>query len=436
MIRIILHFVNRDAAGLAKDFVSLGFLSPDTPLPAVEAALQEAFKSREVGRRSKPAEKSAEAEERHGGDSDEPPENDDENSDDDTRLNFQGVLRELSSVMLAEYRFRVPPRFALVIRALGALEGTVIKVDPDFKVLARAYPHVLEHLVRDRSPQMRAILRGFLVDEENNSIRWQRLERLVSPFSNGTISPEAYSSRTRKLLQSSPAISLLFSEEMAAAASDGLDFLLSPRASRLRESLVEDIIDGTEHLIEVQLGMRAESSKSSRSRDSMSDKSHEEADLFSSYHFTPRSSSSSTASTSAAYTAANGFADIVHQTAPLVSAALTQVLNEHSRSTNPPSAQTDDENHQKTKGSSSAVAWMTLASRVGRYPETQSMLKTIVFGIAQRMAVGVSQGVIDAASGNHVAAEGIKRRGKGGEDEAAVDPPGTPGSFSEGPFQR
>ena len=79
---------------------------------------------------------------------------------------------------------------------------------------------------------------------------------------------------------------------------------------------------------------------------------------------------------------------------------------------------------------------MTLASRVGRYPETQSMLKTIVFGIAQRMAVGVSQGVIDAASGNHVAAEGIKRRGKGGEDEAAVDPPGTPGSFSEGPFQR
>ena len=225
MIRIILHFVNRDAAGLAKDFVSLGFLTPDTPLPAVEAALQEAFKARKVGRSYKPPKKSAEAEERHEGDSNEP-ENDDEKSDDDTRLNFQGVLRELSSVMLAEYRFRVPPRFALVIRALGALEGTVIKVDPDFKVLARAYPHVLAHLVKDRSPQMRAILRGFIVDEENNSIRWKRLERLVSPFS-GTISPEAYSSRSRKLLQSSPAISLLFSEDMAAAASDGLDFLLS-----------------------------------------------------------------------------------------------------------------------------------------------------------------------------------------------------------------
>merc|ERR1712146_561601 len=102
-----------------------------------------------------------------------------------------------------------------------------------------------------------------------------------------------------------------------------------------------------------------------------------EVDLFSSYRFMPRSSSSSsTASTSssAAYTAANGFADIVHQTAPLVSAAVTQLLNEHSRSANPPSTQTDDENYQKTKGSSSAVAWMTLASRAGRYPETQGML--------------------------------------------------------------
>ena len=116
---------------------------------------------------------------------------------------------------------------------------------------------------------------------------------------------------------------------------------------------------------------------------------------------------SSSTSSSAAYTAANGFADIVHQTAPLVSAAVTQLLNEHSRSANPPSTQTDDENYQKTKGSSSAVAWMTLAARAGRYPETQGMLKTITFGIAQRMAVGVSQGVIDAASGNHVAAERI-----------------------------
>ena len=50
--------------------------------------------------------------------------------------------------------------------------------------------------------------------------------------------------------------------------------------------------------------------------------------------------------------------------------------------------------------------------------------------------MGVSQGVIDAASGNHVAAEGIKRRGKGAGDEAAIDPPGTLGSLSEGPFQR
>ena len=48
-------------------------------------------------------------------------------------MDFRGAVAELSEVLF-RFRFRVPPHFALVIRALGALEGTVIRVDPNFKV--------------------------------------------------------------------------------------------------------------------------------------------------------------------------------------------------------------------------------------------------------------------------------------------------------------
>jgi len=62
-----------------------------------------------------------------------------------------------STQVLFRFRFRVPPHFALVIRALGALEGTVIRVDPNFKVVARAYPYVLNQVLRDKRPQMRKV---------------------------------------------------------------------------------------------------------------------------------------------------------------------------------------------------------------------------------------------------------------------------------------
>ena len=35
-------------------------------------------------------------------------------------------------------RFALPPRFASVVRALGALEGAVLAVDPQFEVVTAA----------------------------------------------------------------------------------------------------------------------------------------------------------------------------------------------------------------------------------------------------------------------------------------------------------
>ena len=46
--------------------------------------------------------------------------------------------------------FRLPARFATIARALGALEGAVLAVDPDFRVVGAAYPHVAKALIMDR----------------------------------------------------------------------------------------------------------------------------------------------------------------------------------------------------------------------------------------------------------------------------------------------
>jgi len=77
-----------------------------------------------------------------------------------------------------EFNFSLPPDYALVIRALGSLEGTAKALDPDFKVIESAYPFVIWRLLADPSPDMRKILRELLICDDG-SIRWNRLERLV-----------------------------------------------------------------------------------------------------------------------------------------------------------------------------------------------------------------------------------------------------------------
>lgn len=86
-------------------------------------------------------------------------------------------MNQLYDVMY-EFNFLLPPDYALVIRALGSLEGTAKVLDPDFKVVESSYPFVVGRLLSDPSPDMRKILRELLICN-NGSIRWNRLERLV-----------------------------------------------------------------------------------------------------------------------------------------------------------------------------------------------------------------------------------------------------------------
>ncbi|KAI6679167.1 hypothetical protein NL676_033048 [Syzygium grande] len=147
LIQMLVHFINRDSLGLANDFLSLGFIPEGVDIQAVADALKASF----------------------GGEG--------------TRLSqdFQGIMNQLYDVMY-EFNFSLPPDYALVMRALGSLEGTAKLLDPDFKVVESAYPFVIGRLLADPNPDMRRILRQ-LVIRNDGSIRWNRLERLIVAIS-------------------------------------------------------------------------------------------------------------------------------------------------------------------------------------------------------------------------------------------------------------
>ncbi|MGB3300707.1 MAG: AarF/ABC1/UbiB kinase family protein [Phormidesmis sp.] len=144
LIEAIVHMVNRDFEGLAQDYVNLEFLTPDTDLRPIIPALANVFNN---------ALGASVAE-----------------------LNLKSITDEFSALMY-EYPFRVPAYYALIIRSLVTLDGIAITVDPDFKVLSKAYPYVSRRLLTDPAPQLRESLQALLF--QNGSFRWNRLENLL-----------------------------------------------------------------------------------------------------------------------------------------------------------------------------------------------------------------------------------------------------------------
>jgi predicted unusual protein kinase regulating ubiquinone biosynthesis (AarF/ABC1/UbiB family) len=183
LIEAVVHLVNRDFAGLAHDYVKLEFLTPDTDLTPIIPALGNVF-SNALGASV-------------------------------AELNFKSITDQLSALMY-EYPFRVPAYYALIIRSLVTLEGIAINVDPEFKVLSKAYPYVAKRLLTDPSPELRASLKDLLF--KDGQFRWNRLENLLR---------NAASSQDYDLNQ---------------VLNQTLEFLFSDRGTFIREQLVDEIV--------------------------------------------------------------------------------------------------------------------------------------------------------------------------------------------------
>lgn len=183
LLEAVVHLVNRDFEGLAKDYVKLEFLTPDTDLTPIIPALASVFNN---------ALGASVAE-----------------------LNFKSITDELSAVMY-EYPFRVPAYYALIIRSLVTLEGIAINVDPNFKVLSKAYPYVAKRLLSDPAPELRTSLKELLFKE--GEFRWNRLENLL----NNARSSDDY--------------------DISKILNQALEYLFSERGDFIRDRIVTELV--------------------------------------------------------------------------------------------------------------------------------------------------------------------------------------------------
>merc|ERR1711935_468653 len=80
-------------------------------------------------------------------------------------INFQELAADLA-VITYEFPFRIPPYFALVIRAISVLEGIALVGNPEFAIIDEAYPYIARRLMTDDSPRLRAALRYMVYGRE------------------------------------------------------------------------------------------------------------------------------------------------------------------------------------------------------------------------------------------------------------------------------
>jgi predicted unusual protein kinase regulating ubiquinone biosynthesis (AarF/ABC1/UbiB family) len=144
LVDSVVHLINRDYEDLANDFVKLGFLTPNVDVRPIVPALEAVF---------------ADAMGASVGD-----------------FNFKSITDKFSEVMY-DYPFRVPAKFALIIRSLVTQEGLALSIVPDFKIVEIAYPYVARRLLSAETASLRRRLIELLF--KDGRFQWQRLENLL-----------------------------------------------------------------------------------------------------------------------------------------------------------------------------------------------------------------------------------------------------------------
>ena len=183
----VVHLINRDFKALAQDFVDLGFLNPNTNLNPIVPALEEVL----------------------GG----------ALGDNVGSFNFKAITDRFSELMYA-YPFRVPARFALIIRAVVSQEGLALRLDPSFRIIRVAYPYVAKRLLAGDTAEMREKLLEVLFDSQGR-LQLQRLENLLAVVENDESAVGA---------------------ELLPVAGAGLKLLLGQEGRSIRERLLLTLV--------------------------------------------------------------------------------------------------------------------------------------------------------------------------------------------------
>ncbi len=194
LVDAVVHLINKDYDDLANDFVKLGFLTSDTDIRPIVPALDAVF-STALGESVRD-------------------------------FNFKTITDRFSELMY-EYPFRVPAKFALIIRSLVTQEGLALTINPNFRIVEVAYPYVARRLLRGESPALRRRLLEVLF--KDGRFQWHRLENLIA------------------IARTSDSFDLLPSAQL------GIQYLLSDEGKFLRDQLLIALTeDDRLHTAEVQ----------------------------------------------------------------------------------------------------------------------------------------------------------------------------------------
>lgn len=134
MVEAIAHLINRDYTEIGQDFINLDFIPEGTDTAPIVPALTTVFDVALAGGGAK-------------------------------SINFQELAADLA-VITYEFPFRIPPYFALVIRAISVLEGIALVGNPEFAIIDEAYPYIARRLMTDDSPRLRAALKYMVYGKE------------------------------------------------------------------------------------------------------------------------------------------------------------------------------------------------------------------------------------------------------------------------------
>ncbi len=187
LIKAIVHIINEEYYLLAKDFQKLGFLTKDQDLQELVEPLKQVLGgslSAEVG-----------------------------------NFNLKNVTDKFSKLMYS-YPFRVPSRFALIIRAVVSQEGLALRLDPEFKILKIAYPYIAKKLLTDDSEEILEILLEVVFDK------------------NGRIQTEKVESLLNILFKDSENIN----SDLIPVANAGLKLFISKKGSEVRRNLLLSLV--------------------------------------------------------------------------------------------------------------------------------------------------------------------------------------------------
>merc|ERR1719421_708926 len=146
LIESIAHLINRDYALIGDDFQKLGFIPEGVDTAPIVPALARVFEAALAGGGAK-------------------------------SINFQDLAADLAEITF-RFPFRIPPYFALIIRAISVLEGIALVGNPQFAIVDEAYPYIAKRLLTDDSPRLRAALR-YMVYGNSKSFDAERLIDLL-----------------------------------------------------------------------------------------------------------------------------------------------------------------------------------------------------------------------------------------------------------------